>query len=122
MQNFQSVTSSPEPKGTSRRGIILALGIVSVAAIPGGILDISLMLSDVQSWRLVTLPIVMLSPIFGRFGWLMANNELKKIQESIIPSSSMRSSKLGRSLCIWGTFGGPILFLSILAMSALISG
>ena len=122
MESSQSLTGSPEPKGRSKGKIILALGIVSFSAIPGGILDIYLMLSDIQSWRFLTLLIVLFSPIIGRLAWLMANNELKTIQEAITPTSSLRVVKLGRCLGIWGTFGGTILLLMILAVSALISG
>ncbi len=121
METSESLTGSPEPKRRSKGKIILTLGIISFSAIPGGILDIYLMLSDKQIWRVLTLLVILLSPIIGRFGWLMANNELKTIHEAMT-HTSLRIIRMGRSLGIWGTFGGPFLLLMILAVSALISG
>lgn len=112
MQESQPFPSLPEPKGKSRRKLILALGTASFAVIPWAILAVFL----TQLFPLLVL-FLFLAPVLGGSAWLMANRDLKGIPDGIIPVSAVRATNLGRTLAILGTFGGPALLLLVVAGS-----
>lgn len=54
------------------------------------------------------LAIVILGPIAGVPGWLIANQDLRDLRAGIIPTSAQRGLTVGKWLSIIGTFLSPL--------------
>ena len=116
MQKSQPLSVLPEPKGKSRRTLILALAISSFGFIPLGIIANYCYPYFAFNDLLILIVVLMLlaAPVFGISAWLAAIKDLKRIREGIIPASAYRVTKLGQTFGIIGAVGDTFVFFVFL--------
>jgi len=105
MQKSQPSSGPPDQKVKSRANFILALAIVTLMLIPVNCAvfaasGISLHPGEVAA---VEFFIFLVGLIFGISTWLMANKDLRKIRDGIIPASAYRTTSMGKTLAVSAT-------------------
>ena len=119
------VTQSPpvKPLEPGRGKLILMLGISSLLLIPGDIILGVIVAGDFSYnkfdlFRSIQLLIILLAPILGISAWLMANKDLRKIREGIVPASARDVTKTGKILGKLGTLVvDPCIFIIAISFS-----
>ena len=108
MKAAQPSSRPPDSKGTRRANFVLALATLAFALVPVNC-ALSAMWSDRGRVTEVEFLIFCAGFVLGLSAWLMANRDLRKIREGIIPTSARRTTELGKKLGVSATILNPTL-------------